>query len=51
VTTGGWVALNHNVTAYANIENVLNREYEEVVGYPGLPINVRAGLRFKIGGD
>jgi outer membrane cobalamin receptor len=51
VNTGGWLALNHHVTAYANIENLLNRQYEEVVGYPGLPINVRAGLRFRIGGE
>ncbi len=51
VTTGGWLGLTHRVTAYANVENLLNRQYEEVVGYPGLPVNVRAGLRFRIGGE
>lgn len=51
LNTGGWLALTHRVTAYANIENLLDRQYEEVVGYPGLPVNVRAGLRFRIGGE
>ena len=46
---GGWYAVNHRVTAYANIENALDRRYNEVVGYPALPINFRAGFRFRIG--
>jgi len=36
---------------YANIENALDRRYNEVVGYPALPINFRAGFRFRIGGE
>jgi len=48
---GGWYALHSRVTAYLNIENALDRRYNEVVGYPALPINFRAGLRFRIGGD
>jgi vitamin B12 transporter len=48
---GGWYAINHRVTAYANIENALDRSYNEVVGYPSLPINFRAGFRFRIGGE
>lgn len=51
VDVGGWCALNSRVTAYANIENALDRNYEEVVGYPALPLNFRLGLRFRIGGD
>jgi len=39
------------VTAYVNVENVLNQHYNEVVGYPALSVNFRAGLRFRIGGD
>src|SRR5947209_5637630 len=26
LNTGGWLALTHRVTAYANVENVLNRQ-------------------------
>ncbi len=51
VDVGGWYALTSHVTAYANVENSLNKQYEEVVGYPALGINVRAGLRFRFGGS
>jgi vitamin B12 transporter len=51
VDLGGWYALNSRVTAYANVENALDKQYQEVVGYPALGISVRAGLRFRIGGD
>jgi vitamin B12 transporter len=51
VDLGGWYALNTRVSVYGNIENVLDKNYEEVVGYPALPINIRLGLRFRIGGD
>ncbi len=48
---GGWFALNSHVTAYATVENALDRRYNEVVGYPALPINFRAGFRFRIGSE
>ena len=48
---GGWYALNPHITAYLNIENALDQHYNEVVGYPALPINFRAGVRFRIGGE
>jgi vitamin B12 transporter len=51
VDLGGWYAVRPRITAFANVENALNRNYNEVVGYPALPINFRAGMRFRIGGD
>ncbi|MGB7601239.1 MAG: TonB-dependent receptor [Candidatus Sulfotelmatobacter sp.] len=48
---GGWYAFSSRVTAYANVENALDRRYNEVVGYPALPINFRAGFRFRVGGE
>jgi len=48
---GGWYKVNSRVTLYANGENVLNRFYEEVTGYPALRANFRAGVRFRIGGE
>ena len=51
VDLGGWYAVTSRVTAYANLENALDKQYQEVVGYPALGIGVRAGLRFRIGGD
>jgi vitamin B12 transporter len=51
VDLGGWYAINSRITAYANVGNALNDHYNEVVGYPALTANFRAGLRFRIGGE
>ena len=51
VDVGGWYALNSRITPYVNVENALNRRYQEVVGYPALKANFRAGMRFRIGGE
>jgi vitamin B12 transporter len=51
VDLGGWYAVHPRVTAYVNVENALDRRYNEVVGYPALPLNFRAGVRFRIGGE
>lgn len=48
---GGWHAITSHLTAYVNAENLLNRFYEEVTGYPALGLNFRAGMRFRIGGE
>ena len=48
---GGWYAINSRITAYVNVENALNQHYNEVVGYPALTANFRAGVRFRIGGE
>jgi vitamin B12 transporter len=47
---GGWYVLTSRMTAYVDVENVLDRHYNEVVGYPALGTNFRAGMRFRIGG-
>jgi len=51
VDLGGWYALNSRITAYVNVENALDRHYNEVVGYPALGANFRAGMQFRIGGE
>jgi vitamin B12 transporter len=51
VDFGGWYALTSHITGYANVENALDKHYEEVVGYPALGINLRAGVRFRFGGS
>jgi vitamin B12 transporter len=48
---GGWYAVSRHLTAYANVENALNHHYNEVLGYPALRANFRAGLRLQFGGD
>jgi outer membrane receptor protein involved in Fe transport len=42
-------ALGHGVTAYANLRNALNRQYEEVFGYPSPKLNFVSGLKWTIG--
>jgi vitamin B12 transporter len=51
VNLGLWREINSHVTAYANAGNVLNQHYNEVVGYPALTANFRAGFRFRFGGE
>ncbi len=51
VDLGGWYAVRPRITAFVNVENALDRSYNEVVGYPALPVNFRAGFRFRIGGE
>jgi vitamin B12 transporter len=51
IDMGGWYAITSRVTAYLNIENALDKQYQEVVGYPALGVNFRAGMRFRIGGE
>ena len=48
---GGWYKIKRYVTAYANVENLLNQHYENELGYPALTANFRVGLRFNLGGE
>lgn len=48
---GAWYNITPRVTAHANVENLLNRKYEDVAGYPALKANFRAGVRFRVGGE
>ena len=51
IDLGAWYAITSRITTYANVENVLDEHYQEVVGYPALGTNFRAGMRFRIGGE
>lgn len=51
VDMGFWRAITPRMTAYVNIGNAFNNHYNEVVGYPALSANFRAGMRFRIGGE
>lgn len=51
VDMGGWYSFARHITAYANLNNAFNNHYNEVLGYPALGINVRAGMRFTFGGE
>lgn len=51
VSPGGWYAITPRLSTYLTISNALDRRYNEVVGYPSLPVNFRAGVRLRLGGE
>ncbi len=51
VDMGGWYAFTSRITAYVTLQNAFDKQYNEVVGYPALGVNFRAGMRFRIGGE
>jgi vitamin B12 transporter len=51
VAPSGWYTVSSRLTTYVTISNALDQRYNEVVGYPALPVNFRAGVRFRLGGD
>jgi outer membrane cobalamin receptor len=46
----GSFRFNSYISLFARIENLLNQDYEEVLGYPAYRLNFSAGMRFRIGG-
>ena len=45
---GGEVRVSRGVAAYLRIDNVTDTSYESVLGYPGLPRSVVAGVRVNL---
>jgi vitamin B12 transporter len=45
------VPLGHGVSTTAHIENLLDRHYQDAVGYPALGYNYRVGVRYVWGGE
>lgn len=50
VNASGSYRINRHLTAFARVENLLNDDYQEVLGFPAYRLNFRAGLRLRIGG-
>lgn len=51
VDLAGGFHLTSRATLFARIENLLNRNYQEVLGYPAYHLTFSAGLRVRIGKD
>ncbi len=46
-----WVyRFSSRVAMFGRIENLLNQDYQEVLGYPAYRLNFSTGMRFRIGG-
>ena len=46
VDAGFSYALPHGVEFYGKVNNLFNRKYEEVFGYPAMKVNFMAGMKF-----
>lgn len=42
--------LTNSLNLFARVENLLNQDYQEVLGFPAYRLNFSAGLRIRIGG-
>lgn len=51
LNASGSYRIKRALTAFARIENLLNQDYEEVLGFPAYRLNFTVGLRVRIGGD
>jgi vitamin B12 transporter len=49
LNASGSFQVNRVVRAFARVENLLNRDYQEVLGFPAYRLNFSAGLRIRIG--
>lgn len=51
VDLAGGYRVTPRVTAFARVENLLNQNYQEALGYPAYRLNFSAGMRFRVGGE
>jgi vitamin B12 transporter len=50
INGAGSFRLNHSVSLFARVENLLNQDYQEVLGFPAYRLNFSAGVRIRVGG-
>jgi vitamin B12 transporter len=48
---GGTYAWKHGLTFFAQLNNLLNDQHIGPIGFPGLPLTFRTGLKLRLGGD
>lgn len=48
---GGTYQVRSRVSVFAQLDNLLNDQHIAPIGYPSLPLTVRAGLKIRLGGD
>jgi len=50
INLAGSYHANRFLSLFARVENLLNRDYQEVIGFPAYRLNFSAGLRVRVGG-
>ena len=48
---GGTYRFTSKLGAFVQLENLLNDQHIGPIGYPGLPLTARAGIKIRLGGD
>jgi iron complex outermembrane receptor protein/vitamin B12 transporter len=48
---GGTYAWKHGISVFAQVNNLLSDQHIGPIGYPGLPLTFRSGLKLRLGGD
>jgi iron complex outermembrane receptor protein/vitamin B12 transporter len=48
---GGTYTTAHHITVFAQVDNLLNNQHIGPIGFPGLPLTFRSGLKLRLGGD
>jgi outer membrane receptor protein involved in Fe transport len=51
LNVSGSFRVNQFVTAFARVENLLNQDYQEALGFPAYRLNFSAGVRVRVGGS
>jgi len=51
IDIGGSYQVNHTLSLYGDLQNVLSQHYAEAFGYPALPFTFRSGIRITLGGE
>jgi iron complex outermembrane receptor protein/vitamin B12 transporter len=51
VDLGGSYRINRHVELYSLVQNLASQRYDPIIGFPALPLNFRAGVRFTVGGE
>lgn len=51
IDIGGSYRVNHRLSVYTDLQNVLSQHYAEAFGYPALPFTFRSGIRITLGGE
>src|SRR5262249_9029238 len=47
----GSYTINRHVELYSLVQNLASQRYAPIIGFPGLPLNFRAGIRLTVGGE
>jgi len=48
---GGAFDLTRNISVFGRAENLFDKRYQDVIGFPALGRDYRAGMKFRLGGE